>query len=182
MKFLFFLCLCSTCCAVDADFEDLVRRVQAASATSAARHFSRSSSSSSMSFSSSFGSNVSVGSAPFEFDDHPGFGSPKSLDERIAEAENKLNRLKFIKNVCPALESVVSVDIKEKSFSDAIIELETVLGAKIPYTIKTDASVYKNVKINMTINKSDGMRVLQMIAGQCKLLAKYKETQIEFVK
>ena len=130
-----------------------------------------------ISFSSSSSSSMSGdGFVGTDWDD---FGlKGKSIDDRIKTAEAKLNRLYFIRDVCPKLESEIKIAFDQKDIRDVLKQLSEMLGTKLPYEVPAGQHL---------IEKSDvaGMpadQFLNTIAGVCGLKLTYTRNKLVFNK
>lgn len=100
--------------------------------------------------------------------------SAQPLDERIRRAESSLNKLYFIRDVCPKFESPVELSFDELSLPDAFAQLEKTLGAKIPAQLPEGS---------YTVEKSSvkGMpadQFLETVADLCKLEVTYTKEKV----
>jgi len=125
---------------------------------------------------SNSGSMPRMGFSDFDWSDH-GL-QHKTLDQRIREAEQKLNKLCFIRDVCRNLEDEIRISFERKSIPEVLKQVSGIIGTDLPF--ETPEGTY-------IVEKSDvsGMRTdqfLNTIAEVCGLTLKYEKTKLVFVK
>ena len=112
----------------------------------------------------------------FDWGDH-GFGR-KTLDQRIRDAEQKLNKLYFVRDVCRTLEDEIRISFEKKDIREVLNQVSDIIGTQLPYEVPEGAYL---------IEKSDvsGMpadQFLNSIAGVCGLTLKYERNKLIFQK
>ena len=112
----------------------------------------------------------------FDWADH-GFGR-KTIDQRIRDSEQKLNKLYFIRDVCRKLEDEIRISFEKKDIRDVLIQVSETLGTKLPYDVPEGTFL---------VDKSDvsGMpadQFLDSIAQVCGLTLKYERNKLVFTK
>jgi len=125
---------------------------------------------------SSSGSLPSTSFGDFDWADH-GFGR-KTIDQRIRESEQKLNKLYFIRDVCRKIEDEIRISFEKKDIRDVLIQVSETLGTKLPYEVPEGSFL---------VDKSDvsGMpadQFLDSIAQVCGLTLKYERNKLVFTK
>ena len=118
----------------------------------------------------------SSGLGDFDWGEH-GFGR-KTLDQRIRDAEQKLNKLLFIRDVCRKLEDEIRITFEKKDIRDVLKQVSEIIGTKLPYELPEGTFL---------VEKSDvsGMsadQFLNSIAGVCGLTLKYEPSKLVFQK
>ena len=119
-------------------------------------------------FSSSFGD--------FDWGEH-GFGR-KTLDQRIRDAEQKLNKLIFIRDVCRKLEDEIRISFEKKDIRDVMTQVSEIIGTKLPYEVPE--GTYLVEKSDVSGMPAD--QFLNSIAGVCGLTLKYERNKLVFQK
>ena len=120
---------------------------------------------------------VSAGSfGSMDWDD---FGlKKKTIDERIKSAEAKLNRLYFIRDVCPKLESEIKIAFEKKDIRDVVKQLGEVMETKLPCEVPEGRFVVeKSEVVGMPADQ-----FLNTIAGVCGLELTYARDKLVFKK
>lgn len=111
----------------------------------------------------------------FDWGEH-GFGR-KTLDQRIRDAEQRLNRLLFIRDVCRTLEDEIRISFEKKDIRDVLNQVSDLIGSKLPYEVPEGLHL---------VEKSDvsGMpadQFLNSVAGVCGLTLKYERNKLVFL-
>ena len=112
-----------------------------------------------------------------DFDWDSGFGR-KSLDQRIRDAEQKLNKLLFTRDVCRKLEDEVRMAFEKKDIREVLAQLSEALGTKLPYDVP--AGTYLVEKSDVSGMPAD--QFLRSIAGVCGLTLTYEPRKLVFKK
>lgn len=125
---------------------------------------------------SSGGSLPSTSFGEFDWTDQ-GFGR-KTIDQRIRDSEQKLNKLYFIRDVCRKLEDEIRISFEKKDIRDVLAQVSETLGTKLPYEAPEGTFL---------VDKSDvsGMpadQFLNSIAQVCGLVLKYERSKLVFTK
>jgi|GEM_PF-6494198 len=125
---------------------------------------------------------VTSGSSPknFQFGDLDwgnGFGK-KTLEERIRDAEQRLYKLYFIRDVCRTLEDEITIAFEKKDIREVMKQVSKVKGVDIPFEVPEGAFI---------VEKSDvsGMPTddfLSSVASACGLVLQYAPKKLVFVK
>ena len=118
----------------------------------------------------------SSGFGDFDWGEH-GFGR-RTLDQRIRDAEQRLNKLLFIRDVCRKLEDEIRISFERKDIREVLNQVSEIIGTKLPYEVPEGAFL---------VEKSDvsGMpadQFLNSIAGVCGLTLKYERSTLVFQK
>ena len=106
-----------------------------------------------------------------------GFGR-QTLDQRIRDAEQRLNKLYFIRDVCRKLEDEIRISFEKKDIREVLGQVSEILGTQLPCEIPEG---------NFLVEKSDvsGMpadQFLDSIARVCGLTLKYERNKLVFQK
>jgi len=102
----------------------------------------------------------------------------KSIDDRIKSAESKLNRLYFIRDVCPKLESEIKISFDRKDIREVVKQLAEIMDAKLPCEVADGTYlVEKSEIVGMPADQ-----FLNTVAGVCGLKLTYKRDKLVFVK
>jgi hypothetical protein len=106
-----------------------------------------------------------------------GFGR-KTLDQRIRDAEQRLNKLLFMRDVCRKLEDEIRISFEKKDIREVLKQVSEIIGTKLPYEVPEGTHL---------VEKSDvsGMpadQFLNSIAGVCGLTLKYERSKLVFQK
>jgi hypothetical protein len=122
------------------------------------------------------GSPMAVGFGDLDWTEH-GFGK-KTLDQRILMAEQQVNRLYFIRDVCPKLEDEIKIEFEKKDIQAVLDQVSDILGTKLPVELPEG---------NFLVDKSDvsGMpadRFLSTAAQVCGLTLTYEKDRLVFKK
>ena len=102
----------------------------------------------------------------------------KSIDERIAAAAAQLDRLYFMRDFCPKLESEIDISFEKKDVREVLKQLSDIMGTPLPYTMPDGEFPVETSAVG-------GMKVesfLGSIAGACGLKLVYTRTRIVFTK
>jgi hypothetical protein len=116
------------------------------------------------------------GFGDFDWGEH-GFGR-RTLDQRIRDAEQKLNKLIFIRDVCRKLEDEIRISFEKKDIREVLDQVSDIIGTKLPCEVPEGSYL---------VEKSDvsGMpadQFLNSIAGVCGLTLKYERNKLVFQK
>ena len=106
-----------------------------------------------------------------------GFGR-KTLDQRIRDAEQKLNKLYFIRDVCRKLEDEIRISFEKKDIREVLNHVSEIIGTKLPYDIP--AGPYLVEKSDVSGMPAD--QFLNSIAQVCGLTLKYERNKLIFLK
>ena len=114
-------------------------------------------------YSSSQSSGTVPGGEDFDWDE---LGlEKKSLDQRIADAESKLNKLYFIRDVCPHLEKPLTLALKNVEIREAVNKVSKLIGADLP--CKFPDGEFRIQDSRVTNLPAD--RLLESLANACGL-------------
>lgn len=119
---------------------------------------------------------VTASFGDFDWAEH-GFGR-KTLDQRIRDAEQRLNKLYFIRDVCRKLEDEIRISFEKKDIREVLTQVSDIIGTKLPCEVPEGTYL---------VEKSDvsGMPVdqfLNSIAGVCGLTLRYERNKLVFQK
>lgn len=120
------------------------------------------------SFSSGFGD--------FDWGEH-GFGR-KTLDQRIRDAEQRLYKLLFIRDVCRKLEDEIRISFEKKDIREVLNQVSEIIGTKLPYEVPE--GTYLVEKSDVSGMPAD--QFLNSIAGVCGLTLRYERSKLVFQK
>ena len=112
----------------------------------------------------------------FGWGDH-GFG-PKPLEERIREAQARLDKLLFMRDVCPKLEEEIRIDFEKKDIRDVLAEVGTILGCDLPSEVPEGVHLVEKSEVH-------GMpadRFLDSAARVCGLALRFEKDKLVFEK
>ena len=118
----------------------------------------------------------SSGFGDFDWGDH-GFGR-RTLDQRIRDAEQKLNKLIFIRDVCRKLEDEIRISFEKKDIREVLNQVSEIIGTKLPYDVPE--GTYLVEKSDVSGMPAD--QFLNSIAGVCGLTLKYEPSKLVFQK
>lgn len=118
----------------------------------------------------------SSGFGDFDWGEH-GFGR-KTLDQRIRDAEQKLNKLIFIRDVCRKLEDEIRISFEKKDIREVLNHVSETIGIKLPYEVPD--GTYLVEKSDVSGMPTD--QFLNSIAGVCGLTLKYEPSKLVFQK
>jgi hypothetical protein len=116
------------------------------------------------------------GFGDFDWGDH-GFGR-KTLDQRIRDAEQRLNKLLFIRDVCRKLEDEIRISFEKKDIREVLNQVSEIIGTKLPYEVPE--GTYLVEKSDVSGMPAD--QFLNSIAGVCGLTLKYERSKLVFQK
>ncbi len=113
-----------------------------------------------------------------DFDWGDGFGSKKTLDQRIRDAEQKLYKLYFTRDICRTLEDEITISFEKKDIREVMKQVSEVKGVTIPFEVPDGTFI---------VEKSDvsGMPTddfLSSVANVCGLVLQYAPDKLVFVK
>ena len=112
----------------------------------------------------------------FDWGDH-GFGQ-KTLDERIHEAEARLNKLIFMRDICPKLEDEIRIAFEKKDLREVLAQVSEILGTNLPYEMpKGVLLVEKSEVYGMPAD-----RFLDSAARVCGLMMTFEKDKLVFQK
>ena len=102
----------------------------------------------------------------------------KSLDQRIRDAEQRLNKLLFIRDVCRNLEDEIRISFEKKDLREVLAQVSEIIGNQLPYEVPEGT---------FWVEKSDvsGMpadQFLNSIACVCGLTLRYEKDRLVFQK
>ena len=106
-----------------------------------------------------------------------GFG-PKPLEERIQEAQARLDKLLFMRDVCPKLEDEIRIDFEKRDIREVLAQVSTILGAKLPYEVPEGVHLVEKSEVH-------GMpadRFLDSVARVCGLALRFEKDKLVFEK
>jgi len=106
-----------------------------------------------------------------------GFGK-KTLEQRIRDAEQKLYKLYFIRDICRTLEDEIRISFEKKDIREVMKQVSEIKGIELPFDIP---------KGTFIVEKSDvaGMptdQFLTSIGNVCGLTLQYKRDKLVFLK
>ena len=112
----------------------------------------------------------------FDWAEH-GFGN-KTLDQKIRDAEQKLFKLYFIRDVCRKLQDEIRITFEKKDIREVLTQVSEIVGTKLPYEVPEGSYI---------VEKSDvsGMptdQFLVSVAQVCGLTLKYERDKLVFIK
>jgi hypothetical protein len=112
----------------------------------------------------------------FDWAEH-GFGN-KTLDQKIRDAEQKLFKLYFIRDVCRKLQDEIRITFEKKDIREVLTQVSEVVGTELPYDVPEGSYI---------VEKSDvsGMptdQFLASVAQVCGLTLKYERDKLVFIK
>lgn len=116
------------------------------------------------------------GFGDFDWGEH-GFGR-KTLDQRIRDAEQKLNKLLFIRDVCRKLEDEIRISFEKKDVREVLKQVSEIIETKLPYEVPE--GTYLVEKSDVSGMPAD--QFLNSIAGVCGLTLKYERSKLVFQK
>jgi len=119
---------------------------------------------------------LTTGIGDFDWADH-GFGR-KTLDQRIRDAEQRLNKLYFIRDVCRKLEDEIRISFERKDIREVLNQVSEIIGTKLPYEVPE--GTYLVEKSDVSGMPAD--QFLNSIAGVCGLTLKYERNKLVFQK
>ena len=102
----------------------------------------------------------------------------KTLDQRIRDAEQRLNKLYFIRDVCRKLEDEIHITFEKKDIREVLNEVSKIIGTKLPYEVPEGTYLVETSDVS-------GMpadQFLNSIAGVCGLTLKYERNKLVFQK
>ena len=102
----------------------------------------------------------------------------KTLEQRIRDAEQKLFKLYFIRDVCRTLEDEIVISFEKKDIREVMKQVSKIKGVELSFKVPEGT---------FTVEKSDvsGMRTdqfLASIASVCGLTLTYERDKLVFVK
>ncbi len=111
-----------------------------------------------------------------DFDWGDGVGK-KTLEQRIRDAEQKLYKLYFMRDVCRTLEDEITIAFQKKDIRDVMKQVSEVKGADIPFEVPDGTFI---------VEESDvaGMptdEFLGSVASACGLVLQYAPGKLVFV-
>ena len=112
-----------------------------------------------------------------DFDWRDRFGR-KTLDQRIRNAEQRLYKLYFIRDVCRTLEDEISISFEKKDIREVLKQVSEIKGVELPFTVPEGIFIID--KSNVSGMPTD--EFLNSIANACGLQLKYERTKLVFVK
>ena len=104
--------------------------------------------------------------------------APKTLDQRIRDAEQKLNKLLFIRDVCRNLEDEIRISFEKKDIREVLSQVSEILKTKLPYEVPD--GVFLVEKSDVSGMPAD--QFLNTIASVCGLTLKYEKDRLVFQK
>jgi hypothetical protein len=119
---------------------------------------------------------LSSGFGDFDWGEH-GFGR-KTLDQRIRDAEQRLNKLLFIRDVCRKLEDEIRISFEKKDIREVLNQVSEIVGTKLPYEVPE--GTYLVEKSDISGMPAD--QFLNSIAGVCGLTLRYERNKLVFQK
>jgi len=119
---------------------------------------------------------LTSGFGDFDWGEH-GFGR-QTLDQRIRGAEQKLNKLLFIRDVCRKLEDEIRISFEKKDIREVLNQVSETIGTKLPYEVPD--GTYLVEKSDVSGMPAD--QFLNSIAGVCGLTLKYERSKLVFQK
>jgi len=140
-------------------------------------------------FSSSFrfgGTNmtrVTSGSQPQEFhfrhfDWGNGHGRRKTLDERIREAEQRLYKLYFTRDILRTLEDEITIAFESKNIREVMEQVSEIKGVRIPFEVPEGTYMVEQSDVT-GMPTDDFLRTVASISG---LVLQYTPDKLVFVK
>lgn len=106
-----------------------------------------------------------------------GFG-PEPLEARIHEAQARLDKLLFMRDVCPKLEDDIRIDFEKRDIREVLALVSTILGAKLPYEVPEGVHLVEKSEVH-------GMpadRFLDSVARVCGLSLRFEKDKLVFEK
>ncbi|MBT3294128.1 MAG: hypothetical protein HN919_06660 [Verrucomicrobia bacterium] len=102
----------------------------------------------------------------------------KTLEQRVRDAEQKLYKLYFIRDVCRTLEDEITLSFEKKDIRDVMKQVSAVKDVALPFEVPDGAFI---------VEKSDvaGMPTddfLNSVASVCGLALQYAPDKLVFVK
>lgn len=100
----------------------------------------------------------------------------KTLDRRIRDAEQRLSKLYFIRDVCRTLDDEIRISFDKKDIREVVNQVFEIIGTDLPYEVPQGTHL---------VEKSDvsGMpahEFLDRIAQVCGLTLKYEQNRLVF--
>jgi hypothetical protein len=102
----------------------------------------------------------------------------KTLDQRIRDAEQRLYKLYFIRDVCRTLEDEISISFEKKDIREVMKQVSKIKGVELPF--KVPEGIFIIEKSNVSGMPTD--QFLNSIANVCGLQLKYERDKLVFVK
>ena len=102
----------------------------------------------------------------------------KTLEQRVRDAEQKLYKLYFMRDVCRTLEDEITISFEKKDIREVIKQVSAVKNVELPFDVPDGAFI---------VEKSDvaGMPpddFLNSVASVCGLALQYAPETLVFVK
>ncbi len=101
--------------------------------------------------------------------------SSMSIDDKIKKYEGILNKLYFIRDICPKIENTVNVNFSNEPLQACISTIEEKLGVSIYATAPIDSVVESVVAKNIK-----AIDLLEMLADSSKTVLSFSRTCITF--
>ena len=99
-----------------------------------------------------------------------------SLDDRIAQAERTLAKLKFIRDVCPKLENEVAISFEKLDLREVMEKVGSALEVTIPYEIPDGEYLVQE----SSVAGMPADEFIETVAGVAGLRVEYGERKIVF--
>jgi len=102
----------------------------------------------------------------------------RTLDQRIRDAEQKLFKLYFIRDVCRTLEDEITISFEKKDLREVMKQVSTIKKTELPFEVPEGTFIVE--KSNVSGMPSD--QFLNSIAQVCGLELRYERDKLVFVK